>query len=110
MLRFPDDKPRTFRWQVSGTQPDGTEWTMRAVFEELRQDELDDLVAGNEAADEELVRHALVGWGGVLDAGGEQVPFSPEAAAQLLQRPRWRLAVAKAYCAAILGGGRDEGN
>ena len=110
MLRFPDGKPRTFRWQVSGTQPDGTEWTMRAVFEEMRQDELDNLVGGNEAADEELVRHALVGWGDVLDASGDQVPFSPEAAEELLQRPWWRLAVAKAYYAAILGGGRDEGH
>ena len=61
---------------MSGIQPDGTEWTLRAVFEEMRQDELDNLVAAADgAADEELVRHALVGWGEVLD-GGEQVPYA----------------------------------
>ena len=106
---FLEELPRRFDWPVDVHVPGAGAQKFTAAFEELGQDDLDRIAEG-ERADAELARRVLVGWSGVVDDTGAEVPFSDARRDALIARPYARYAIARGYYEAILGHGRGRGN
>lgn len=56
----------------------------------------------------EWLRRILIGWEGVRDEDGDELPFSDAAREQLIDVPFVRMAVIAAYNAAMLGAKRGN--
>ncbi|WP_314435564.1 hypothetical protein [Massilia timonae] len=61
------------------------------------QDEIDDVMKDKKSAVKEFVREVAEGWDGVLDAGGNAVPFANEELDELLDNPGLPLLIMHAY-------------
>lgn len=102
----------TFLWPVTVHIPNAGKFdkhTFDAEFKRLSMDELKAL--GEREADGEGVdacRQILLGWKGVVDDDGNDVPFSESALEQLLSIPAVRLAVLQAFREATNGGARRK--
>lgn len=72
------------------------------IFQAVDQDELDVMQTGG-TLQADIVRRVVVGWPGLQDAGGRDVPFSPVALEQLMSAPMVRVAIVATYIAAMTG-------
>lgn len=96
----------TFTWPVEVLIPvDGGKFdkqTFDAVFKRRTKDELAELQGRDGMTDDLFVREVLTGWAGITD-GGEDVPFSDTALAQVLAVPGVSGAIVTAYYSAVAG-------
>lgn len=105
----------TYFWPVKVRLPaDGgqfDEQTFDAQFRRLPQAEIDamraDVLAGN-ASDIPLARRLLVGWKGVQDADGQDVPFSETLRDQVLDIPGVATAVVVSFVDSLSGARRGN--
>lgn len=103
-----------YKWPVTVHIPqDGgkfTKATFTAEFLALAQDRIDSVVEGIRDGDRDadFARECLLGWSGVQDADGADLPFSDEAKQKLLNIPYVRSALVAAFFESITGGRRKN--
>jgi hypothetical protein len=106
----------TYRWPVEVRFPAEVgkfgKGTFTAEFNTLPQDEIDRIIqAGRDGdVDADVCREALIGWSGVQDEDGSEVPYSDEAKTKLLNIAYVRQAVLDAFFESITGGGARRKN
>lgn len=99
----------TYQWPVTVHIPqDGGKFmkaTFTAEFRALAQERIDAVIAEARGGDSDadLMSECLIGWSGVADADGTDLPYSDEAKARLLDIPYVRAALATAFFASISG-------
>ncbi|MFN3303042.1 MAG: phage tail assembly chaperone [Roseateles sp.] len=111
-----NDKPKAPAFVLGAALPQFT-WTVRVpvpgnddyahaelplTFQAVDQPELDELQNGGKLQ-ADIVRRVVVGWPGLKDAHGSDVPFSPEALEKLMAAPMVRVAIVATYFAAMTG-------
>ena len=99
-----------FSWPVSFDVPiDGGKFkreTFDAEFRRLSQSRLGEItkqVRTEEVSDLDIAREVLVGWSGIKDDDGEDVPFSESAREQLLDVPMLATAIVAKYFESLQG-------
>lgn len=100
----------SYKWPVSVEFPiDGgkhDKQTFDAEFKRLSQPQIEDMrkqIEGGETTDRELAKSVLVGWSGITDGSGGEVPFSEGSRDQLLDIPMVAAAVVLAYIGSLQG-------
>lgn len=107
---------KTYKWPVTVHIPaDGGKYIkggFTAEFKALAQDEIDRVARAGRDGDEDadLCGECLVGWSGVQDADGNDLPYSEEAKAKLLNITYVRHALLDAFFESITGGGARRKN
>jgi hypothetical protein len=81
--------------------------TFDGEFRRLNVDELQTLSDTDDTGGS-ACRKILVGWKGVVDDNGEEVPFSETALEQLLKLPSVRMAIMLAFRASLQGAARKN--
>ena len=95
---FLESKPRRFSARVTVQMPRQSgpvPQTFHAEMIELEQSDLDHIAAKPDA-DMVLIRKKLVGWAGIQNVNGDEMPFSEELRDRLMARPYVRYAIARA--------------
>lgn len=97
-------QPQTYTWPISvGVPADGgrvNKETFDGVFKRLPQSRIEEIkvaIADNGVTDPMLAKELLVGWKGVVDGKGEEMPFSESALDQLLDVPLVATAIVMAF-------------
>ena len=105
----------TYSWPVTFDIPiDGgrhERQTFDGEFKRLPQSrirEIGKLIEDGETLDSAIAAEVLVGWSGVTDADGKDVPFSQKALEQLLDVPLLATAIVMAYFASLQGAKRKN--
>ena len=110
----------TYTWPVSFDVPvDGgrhERQTFDGEFKRLPQSKVGPMVAELNRIEDlgeldritEIAADVLVGWSGVSDDNGKEIPFSQKALEQLLEVPFLAVAVLKAYMDSIKGAKRKN--
>ena len=110
----------TYSWPVSFDVPvDGgrhERQTFDGEFKRLPQSKIGPMVAELQKVDDlgeleritEIAKDVLVGWSGINDDDGKEMPFSQKALEQLLEVPFLAVAVLKAYVDSIKGAKRKN--
>ena len=110
----------TYSWPVSFDVPvDGgrhERQTFDGEFKRLPQSKIGPMVAELQKVDDlgeleritEIAKDVLVGWSGINDDDGKEMPFSQKALEQLLEVPFLAVAVLKAYMDSIKGAKRKN--
>jgi len=108
-------QPTEYAWGVTVELPmDGgrvEKQTFDAVFKRVSQTrliEIQKLIEAGEIRDIDLAREVLVGWKGVVDGEGGEVPFSESARDQLFDIPMVASAVVLAFMASLTGAKRKN--
>ena len=99
-MAFVRKKEKTFKWPVRVEEPSETkpgkmeasEFT--AIFKRVKLSELETL---NESAGVELLKKVLVGWEGVTDEDGDDIPFSVHELEDCADDVDWLKGVLSAY-------------
>jgi hypothetical protein len=98
-------KATSYRWPVPiRTAGDGgvqIEETFDAVFRRVTRPEMQQLA---DRGDEQLVRGVLVGWSGIIDGQGEEIPFSEAARDEMMLTQSFMRAVIEAFYLGVNGG------
>lgn len=99
-----DDTPR-FDTEATGKMPgdNGEAFSFRPTFLALGASELGTYDLSNDAGTVAFLNRVLVGMGDVLDAGGQPVPFTDATRDWLIDKVHTRVALVKAYFAAVYG-------
>jgi hypothetical protein len=94
-------RKRTVKWPVTVSIPQDqgktTKATFTAEFELLDQQRIDDIVMGRDPEQPDLLAAALIGWEGVADEAGNELPFTPENKRALLEITYVRTAILVAH-------------
>lgn len=102
----------TYKWTVKVAVPVAPETyddqTFTAEFRRIGKKEIEALTASAETSDDSVARAVLVGWEGVQDADGNDVPFSDAAVAQLLDVPGVAYAVVMAFLDSVSGAAKRK--
>lgn len=110
----------SYSWPVSFDVPvDGgrhEKQTFDGEFKRLPQSKIGPMVAELQKVDDlgeleritEIAKDVLVGWSGINDDDGKEIPFSQKALEQLLEVPFLAVAVLKAYMDSIKGAKRKN--
>lgn len=110
----------TYSWPVSFDVPvDGgrhERQTFDGEFKRMPQSKIGPIVAELQRLEDlgeleritEIAAEVLVGWSGVSDDNGKEIPFSQKALEQLLEVPFLAVAVLKAYMDSIKGAKRKN--
>ena len=106
--------PVTFDIPVDGGRHERQ--TFDGEFKRLPQSKVGSMVAELARLDEtgdidrisELAGDVLIGWSGVTDDNGKDIPFSQKALDQLLEVPMLGVAILKAYMDSIKGAKRKN--
>ena len=105
----------TYSWPVSFDIPvDGGRHqrvTFDGVFKRVSQSrlrEIGQLIQEDQLTEAELVSEILVGWSGITDDSGKDVPFSQAALQQLLDVPMLATAIITAYFSSLQGAKRKN--
>jgi hypothetical protein len=110
----------TYSWPVAFDVPvDGgrhERQTFDGEFKRLPQSKVGPMVAELQRLEDlseldritELAAEVLVGWSGVSDDNGKEIPFSQGALEQLLEVPLLSVAILKAYMDSIKGAKRKN--
>lgn len=105
----------TYSWPVTFEVPtDGgrhERQTFDGEFKRLPQSrvrELGKLIEANEVTDVEVASEVLVGWAGITDDNGKDVPFSQKALEQLMEVPLLATQVVAAYFQSLSGAKRKN--
>jgi hypothetical protein len=92
---------RTVEWPVTVSIPQDGGKVMKATFtahfEILDQARIDDIVFGRDPEQSDLLDAALIGWRGVTDETGNELPFTPENKRALLDITYVRTALLAAH-------------
>ncbi len=101
----------TCKWPVTVLVPqDGgkrAKYTFTAEFALLAPERERALKVGD-ISDEDFLREVLVGWSGVQDVDGADLPFSDDARDKLIAIPYVRAALIEAYFDFVAGGRRKN--
>ena len=97
----------TYKWGVTVNIPtDGGIFqpqTFTAIFKRVTVTELKDLIEKEKSNDNELAKTILVGWEDVVNAEGQNIPFSEEALQLLLETPTVPAAICISFMDSISG-------
>lgn len=113
---FKIEQNQSYQWPVNVFVPrDGGKFvkaTFTAEFKALPQSEIDSILRDvrEGTVDADFCIESLVGWKGVQDDDGSDLPFSDEAKAKLLNIPYARHAVVTAFFDSISGGAARRKN
>jgi len=106
----------TYKWPVTVQVPkDGGKFvpaTFTAELKALGQGDIDRAIAAASNGDDnaDILLEVLVGWSGVQDADGTELPYSEEARAKLLDIPYVRRALVAAFFDSITSSGARRKN
>ena len=99
-------QPETVTWPVHVRIPADGGKTLKATFDAefvlLNQDAIDATLA-DAGDDVEFICNVVVGWSGVQDEEGNELPFSHDACRRMAKIPYVRRAMMKAFWDATLG-------
>ena len=104
----------SYWWPVKVEVPtDGGKWstqTFDAEFKRLPQSRIDEIRGGasDDMKDGDLAREVVVGWRGINDADGNEVPFSDAMLAKLLDVPTVGAFIVRAYIDSLTGAKRKN--
>lgn len=105
----------TYSWPVTFEVPtDGgrhERQTFDGEFKRLPQSRIRELgkqIEANETTDVEVASEVLVGWKGITDDNGKEVPFSQKALEQLMEVPLLATQVVAAYFQSLSGAKRKN--
>jgi hypothetical protein len=108
-------QPDSYSWGITVEFPvDGgrvEKQTFDGVFKRLTQSRLAEIQAAitkDEMRDVDLAREVLVGWKGVVDGDGDEVPFSESARDQLLDIPLVASSIVIAFMNSLTGAKRKN--
>lgn len=108
---FKLETERTFKWPVTVKVPvDGGEYATApfdATFRLVSQEEIDQYTAG-QISDRDFLKLNTVGWSGVQNADGSDLPFSQEALGRMIGIPYVRSAMMLSYLEAMAGSRRKN--
>jgi len=114
-MAFVLSQSESYIWPVSVEFPiDGGRFdkqTFDAEFKRLPQArirEIWDQIQSGDLTDDELCDQVLVGWGGIQDGKGGEVPFSEKAKADLLNVPLVAAAVVSSWLDSLSKGKRKN--
>lgn len=111
---FKLEKKSTFTWPVTVNVPkDGGTFASHqftAEFKLQEQSKVDALLLRFQQNDEDILKELLVGWLGVQDSDGDELDYTEENKAKLLDIPYVRSALLKAYFEAASGNKVKRGN
>jgi len=97
----------TYTWPVQVKLPvDGGKFliqTFDAVFKRGSQTHIKELLAAEGISDVDFSRDVLVGWKGITDDAGNEVPFSEGARDRLLDVPAVSAAIVEAFVLSASG-------
>ena len=96
-------KATSYRWPVKVKTPtDGgvqLEESFDAIFRRVTRQEVRD----RSETDEQLVRYVLIGWSGILDSDGQELPFSEAARDEFLGDQSFIRGVIEAFYEGVNG-------
>lgn len=105
----------TYSWPVTFDVPvDGGRHQRQSFDGEFRRlsqsriREIGQQIEAGETTDAEVAAEVLVGWSGITDDDGKDVPFSQAAMERLLDVPMLATAIATAYFGSFAGGKRKN--
>lgn len=104
----------SYKWAVTVETPsDGSvhkKETFDAEFKRLPQSRITELVEGfgDNLKDIDIAREVLVGWAGINDAEGNEVPFTDAMKVRLLDIPAVATSIVTAYIDSITGAKRKN--
>jgi hypothetical protein len=105
----------TYKWPVLVEPPqDGGKFgkeTFDAEFRRLPQDQLRDIgerIDAGTITDRELLDKVLVGWSGIFDEAGDEVPFSESSAEEILNVALVASSIAGAWLDSLAKGKRKN--
>jgi hypothetical protein len=105
----------TYRWPAVVEYPiDGGKFdkeTFDVEFKRVAQDRLREIgvqIDNGDITDNELVNQLVVGWAGISDEKGDDLPFSQSALEQLLNVPLVASAIAAAWLESLAKGKRKN--
>lgn len=102
---------RTFSWPVTVKVPvDGGQFAdapFDCTYKLVEQDELEAVIAGK-VREADFLMKTVVGWKGVHDAAGAELPFSLEALERMVRIPYARSAMMTGYYEAMAGARRKN--
>lgn len=114
-MAFVLSQSESYTWPVTVEFPiDGGRFdkqTFDAEFRRLPQTrirEIWDLIQAGDLNDDDLCADVLVGWAGIQDASGNEVPFSEKAKASLLDVPLVAAAVVSGWLDSLSKGKRKN--
>ena len=105
--------PKSYTWPVVIYIPaDGgktVKATFDAEFKALEQERINDYIAGaGRESETDLLDECVIGWKGVIDADGNDMPYSEHAKAKLIAIPYVRSGLVRAFFESITGGARRK--
>src|SRR6059058_3658975 len=105
-------KGNEYTWPVSFETPsDGGKFDRHSfdcVFRRIPQSKIKEMVSNTGMNDAEFVREVLVGWKGIKDEQGQEIPFSELSLEEILDVPGLSGAIATAYLESIAGAKRKN--
>lgn len=108
-------QPESYTWPIVVSVPvDGgrtEKQTFDGTFKRLSQSRIEEikaLIEKNDVTDVSLAKEVLVGWHGVVDAAGEEVPFSEKSRDGLLDVPLVATSVVMAFLESLSGARRKN--
>lgn len=109
---FKLSKSESYTWPVVVEVPQsggkfGKE-TFDAEFKRLSQSDLKGMIEREGATDSDFCREIMIGWKGITDGSGAEVPFSLSARDELLDVPTVARAIAEAYLSSVSGAKRKN--
>lgn len=108
-------KSASYHWPVSVSVPkDGGKFerqTFDAQFKRVPQSHIHKLLAGAEdgsVTDAKFCREVMIGWRGIQDSEGQDVPFSETSLEEILDLPQVAKEIVLAYMESIAGAPRKN--
>lgn len=105
----------SYKWPVSVEFPiDGgkhEKQTFDAEFKRLSQTQIENVrkqIEESTTTDRDLAKSVLIGWSGITDGNGGEVPFSDSASDQLLDIPLVAAAIVMAFIGSLSGAKRKN--
>lgn len=111
---FKLDLSDSYTWPVTVEVVDAgksAKHTFDAQFRRLKQSQIDELIAAvrdGHKSDADLVAEVLVGWAGVKDAAGEDIPFTESSRDRVMDVYPVRPAVLAAWFESLAGAKRKN--
>lgn len=103
-MAFVLKKTASYKWEVKVEVPvDGNRFetqAFEAVFKKISRSSFNDLV---DKGDDALVGEILLGWEGVTDEAGKEIPFTEKNKQQLCDDPYVLRALITAYADSVTG-------
>jgi hypothetical protein len=101
-MAFVRKKVKTFKWPVQVQEPSDTkpgEFETSEFIAIFKREKMSKLQDSKDDSNIALIRKVLVGWEGIVDEEGEEVPFSDELLEEQADDADWIKAVLNTYAA-----------